>query len=164
VPGTAMRRVRILTLVAFLAGAPWACGPGQEMSEEEAYSVVLAEAAARLDLTPPILVHPFKARVDRTVGGNQYAMRDFLAFDTAEIHAAVRRDPGTYRVCELTPAGACLAPLHGQWVVLSEVLDEGRNGGLVLVMVSDRRSAVRPQRFYAVRLKSGSVVRFEPVE
>ena len=151
-PGTAMRRVRILTLVAFLAGAPWACGPGQEMSEEEAYSVVLAVSL------------PFKARVDRTVGGNQYAMRDFLAFDTAEIHAAVRRDPGTYRVCELTPAGACLAPLHGQWVVLSEVLDEGRNGGLVLVMVSDRRSAVRPQRFYAVRLKSGSVVRFEPVE
>src|SRR5690606_41996481 len=117
-----MRRVRILTLVAFLAGAPWACGPGQEMSEEEAYSVVLAEAAARLNLTPPILVHPFKARVDRTEGGNQYAMRDYLAFDTAEIHAAVSPDPDTYSNCEQPPARANLAPQPGQNVILSEEL------------------------------------------
>lgn len=159
-----MRRVLIRTVVAVLAGMQCACGPGREVPEEEVYSAVLAEAAARLDLASPIFVHPFKARVGRTEDGNQYAMRDFLPFDTAEIRAAVRRNPDTYRACELTPAGACLTPPHGQSVVLSEVLDEGRNGGLVLVMVSDRRSAVRPQRFYAVRVKGGRVVRFEPIE
>jgi len=159
-----MRRVLIQTVVAVLAGMQCACSPGREVPEEEVYSVVLAEAAARLDLTPPIFVHPAKARVDRTADGNQYAMRDFLPFDTAEIRAAVRRDPETYRVCELNSAGACLTPPHGQSVVLSEVLDEGRNGGLVLVMVSDRRSAARAQRFYAVRVKGGSVVRFEAME
>lgn len=159
-----MRRVLIRAVVVVLAGLQCACGAERELPEEEVYSIVLAEVAARLELAPPIFVHPAKARVDRAGAGNQYAMRDFLPFDTAEIRAAVRRNPATYRVCELNRAGACLTPPHGQWVVLSEVLDEGRNGGLVLVMVSDRRSAARAQRFYAVRVKGGNVVRFEAIE
>src|SRR5690606_12675134 len=59
--GTAMRRVLIRTVVAALAGMQCACGPGREVPEEEVYSVVLAEVAARLDLAPPIFVHPAKA-------------------------------------------------------------------------------------------------------
>jgi len=159
-----MRRVLIRIVVAVLAGMQCACSSGHEVPEEEVYSVELAEAAARLDLESPVFVHPAKARVDRTADGSQYAMRDCLPSDTAEIRAAVRRSPDAYRVCELNPAGACLPPPHGQSVVLSEVLDEGRNGGLVLVMVSDRSSAGRAQRFYAVRVKGGSVVRFEEIE
>lgn len=160
-------RRTVVALLLLLVSAQAACGPARDVPEEEVYDAVLAEAAARLELPQPIFVHPYIARLERLEDGGRYVMRDFLVYDTAVVPATVRRRPDAYRICRIDPVGACVTPAGRPSVVLSDIsdiLDEGRNGGVVLLMVSDRRSAIRPQRFYLARVKNRSVVRFESIE
>lgn len=149
-----LRSVARTAATAAIAGG-LACREPPEPSSREIYSLVLAEARARLHLETPLEIHPLLALLELDNGPAEISLLRFNDFDTLAVPGIVDAMPDAYRLCSPGAAGACRVRPGHTALILSDILDLEDNGLAVVLVLTDRRRDADVLQYWGARVKPG---------
>jgi hypothetical protein len=117
---------------------------------KEPYHAVLEEIERRLDIAPPIAVHPLVGVLERRESDREYDLTTFYAEDTVRVFD---RRPSRYFECRIATSGACELRQGEVSVVLSESVELGNDAWMVIAFVTDLRPGKDVQSYFRVNTR-----------
>jgi hypothetical protein len=140
-----VHRAAALALACFLiAGCVWSDGAATPL-DKEPWHVILQELERRLDLEPPVAVHPLVGQLERREGEQRFDLTSFYREDSLDVFD---RPASHFIECRLARSGACELRPGEVSVVLSESVDIGNDAWMVIAFVTDLRSGDEVQSWY----------------
>jgi hypothetical protein len=113
--------------------------------DKEPWHAILEELERRLDLDPPVAVHPLVGQLERLEGERRFDLTSFYREDSLDVFD---RPASHWIECRLARSGACELRPGEVSVVLSESVDIGNDAWMVIAFVTDLRAAEEVQTWY----------------
>lgn len=140
-----MRRAATFSLATCLIAACAASDGVDPPPDKEPWRAILEELERRLDLDPPIAVHPLVGQLERLEGEQRFDLTSFYREDSVNVFD---RPSSPYIECRLARSGACELRPGEVSVVLSESVDIGNDAWMVIAFVTDLRGDDEVQTWY----------------
>jgi hypothetical protein len=133
-----------LTLACCLVAA-CAFSDGTDPPDKEPWRAILEELERRLDLEPPIAVHPQVGQLERLEGDQRFDLTTFYREDSVHVFDG---PSSPYIECRIARSGACELRPGEVSVVLSESVDIGGGASMVIAFVTDLRTDEEVQTWF----------------